>query len=135
MTRCTRCSDERGSSVLEMAIVFPIVFLVLLGSLSAFWMLSARSTLSGAARDGARFASIRPGPLTDYPSEAEVEAYVRGLVGDLGVDEVIVVRPTQPNAPLSVTVRRSLPILVDAIAGIFGDDELVFESEIKVRGE
>jgi Flp pilus assembly protein TadG len=133
MTR--RLRNERGSQILEFALVFPIVFFVLLGSLSLFWMLAARSTLSGAARDGARYASIRPGSLQDYPTEAEVEAYVRDRVGGWGVDEVIVVRPTQPNGSLSVTVRRELPMLVDVVAGLFGDDEIVYESEVKVRAE
>ena len=118
--------NERGTAVLEFAIVFPLVFFVLLASLALLWSLSVRSTISGAARDGARFASIRTGPLDDYPSAAEVEAYVRDRVGGFGVDEVIVVRPTQSNAPVSVTVRRELPLLID---------ELVFESEAKVRAE
>jgi Flp pilus assembly protein TadG len=127
--------DQKGTAALEFAVVFPVVFFVFIASLSLLWMLTARSTLSGAARDGARFASIRPGAMEDYPSVAEVEAYVRDRVGDLGVDEVIVVRPTQPNAPVSVTVRRELPMLLDTVAGLFGGEDLVFESEAKVRAE
>jgi len=118
--------DEKGTAVLEFALVFPLVFFVLLASLSLLWTLSVRSTLSGAARDGARFASIRQGPMEDYPTEAEVEAYVRDRVGDFDVDEVVVVRPSQPNATLSVTVRRELPFFMD---------DLVFESEAKARAE
>jgi Flp pilus assembly protein TadG len=127
--------NERGTAVLEFAIVFPLIFVVLLASLSLFWMLAARATIGGAARDGARFASIRPGSLQDYPTAAEVEEYVRDRAGSFGVDEVIVEVPAQPNARVTVTVRRELPMLVDAVAGLFGADELVFESEAKVRAE
>ena len=133
MTR--RLRDERGAAVLEFAVVFPVVFVVLLAALSMFWMLAARSTLSGAARDGARFASIRPGSLQPYPSAADVEAYVRDRAEPFAVDAVVVVTGAQPNAPVSVTVTRELPMLVDAVAGLFGDDELFFESTAEVRAE
>ena len=130
-----RVRNERGAAVLEFAVVFPVVFVVLITALSMFWMLAARSALSGAARDGARFASIRAGALEPYPTSAEVEAYVRDRVGPFGVDEVVVVPATQPNGPVSVTVRRDLPVLVGTVADLFGDDELVFESTAAVRAE
>jgi Flp pilus assembly pilin Flp len=138
-----RLRNERGAAVVEMALVFPLVFLVLMCSLSLLWLLAARSTLTGAARDGARFASIRHDPLecpaapcdTDWPSTAEVTAFVVDRVGGFGVDEVTVERPSQPNEIVSVTVKRDLPVLVDAVASIFGTDELVYTSTAKVRAE
>lgn len=135
--------DERGAALVEFAFVIPMFFVVVLGTVSVLWFLTVRSTITGAARDGARYASIRHDPLecettpcpTGYPTAAEVEQYVRERAGDYGVDEVIVVRPDRSNAEVSVTVRRNLPVIVSGIAALFGDEDLVYTSIAKVRAE
>ena len=136
-------SNERGAALVEFTFVIPILLAVVLGTVSVLWFLAVRSTITGAARDAARFASIRHDPLecesspcpTGYPTASEVEAYVRERAGDFGVDEVIVVRPDRSNAEVSVTVRRALPVIVAGVAALFGDEELEYTSVAQVRAE
>lgn len=138
-----RLRDQRGAALVEFAFVFPIFIFLVLGVLSVLWFLGARSTITGAARDGARYASIRHDPLecdsspcpVGYPTAAEVGAFVRERAGGFGVDDVVVERPDRSNAVVTVTVRRELPLLVAGVASLFGGDELVYTSVAKVRAE
>ena len=135
-----RLHRESGAALVEFALVFPILLAVVLGSVSLIWMLTARSALSGAARDGARFASIRHDPIcdlptcpTDWPSEDEVADYVRSRAGSFAVDSVELERPTQSNEEVTVTVKGHLPTLFAPMAALLGDAE--FTTVAKDRAE
>ena len=136
-------NDQRGSALLEFALLLPVFLLIVLGSLSALWVLTARSALSGAAKDGARYASIRHDPLeceaapcpVGYPTEAEVAEYVQQRAGRFDVGTVTLVRPTQSNEPLTVTVQGDLPVILRDVAAIFGSDSIEYTSIAKVRAE
>jgi hypothetical protein len=143
-----RLRSERGSAVVEFALVFPVFFAVVLGSLSLLWMLTARSALSGAARDGARYASIRHDPLCeiptdpvsrscayDWPTEDEVATYVRDRAGIFAVDDVELVQATQPNETLTVTVHGKLPALFKPVAQLFNLDSIDYVAEAKAKSE
>jgi hypothetical protein len=143
-----RHSNERGSAVVEFALVFPVFFAVVVGSLSLLWMLTARSALSGAARDGARYASIRHDPLCeiptdpysrscayDWPTEDEVTSVVEDRAGIFAVDDVELVRPTQPNETLTVTVHGKLPALFRPVAQLFDLDSMDYTAEAKAKSE
>ena len=135
--------DQRGSALLEFALLLPVFLLIVLGSLSALWMLTARSALSGAAKDGARYASIRHDPLeceatpcpVGYPTEDEVAAYVQERAGRFDVEAVTLVRPTQSNEPLTVTVEGDLPVIIQSITSVFGRDSIEYTSIAKARAE
>lgn len=128
----TRLRNERGSSLVEFAIVLPMLLVVIFGSLALVWMLTARSALTGAARDGARFASIRhdsicdqPTCPTDWPDESEVAQFVRTRAGGFQVDGVSLARPTQSNEEVVVTVHGHLPTLFRPIGALLGDVDYV----------
>ena len=158
--------NERGAALVEFALVFPFLFLAIITVLTMLWMLAAKSAMSGAARDGARYASIRhdafncdldcdgefPAEIAQYPSEADIAAYVNDRVGSFGPVTVEVDSdatdacdgaeplddadsPRIPNSPLTVTVCRDLPVIFQPVASIFGWDALIYETEAKVRAE
>ena len=150
MTR--RLRNEQGASLVEFALVFPIVFFVFAASVSFLWMLTARSAMTGAARDGARYASIRKDPLceiptdtwgrscsADWPADDEVETYVRERAGRFSeyVNSVAVDRPNgaYPNAPVTVTVTGDIPVVFKPVAALLGFDDVVYSSEGKARDE
>src|SRR5205807_2140451 len=62
-----RLREQRGAALVEFAIIFPVFFLVITGSVAMVWLVGVRSTITGAARDGARYASIQTDPLAGYP--------------------------------------------------------------------
>jgi Flp pilus assembly pilin Flp len=124
--------NERGAALVEFALVLPMLLVVVLGSLALVWMLTARSALTGAARDGARFASIRHDPIcdqptcpTDWPTQDEVAQFVRTRAGGFQVDGVELTPPTQSNEEVVVTVHGHLPTLFQPIGALLGDRDYV----------
>ena len=110
-----RVRDENGSALVEFAFVFPVLLLVVMGSLSLLWMLTARSALSGAARDGARFASIRhdfvcdTSPCdTDWPSQDEVKAYVKDNLARYKSPREVVFMDELPRNTTGKVLKREL---------------------------
>lgn len=49
--------DEKGQSLIEFALVIPIILLIALGTIQFSYMLNSYILLSGLARDGARVGS------------------------------------------------------------------------------
>jgi hypothetical protein len=138
--------DQRGSSLVEFALILPLFLFVVGTMLSLLWLVSARSAITGAARDAVRYASIRHDPLTcppepaqcdrDWPDSDEVRAYAEQRAGRFGNDmRVSVVRPTQPNDEVSVTIQRDLPVILRTLGSIFHADELTYTSTGLARAE
>lgn len=50
--------DEKGQSLVEFALVLPILLLFLLGIIEFGWLLNAQISLTSAAREGARLAAV-----------------------------------------------------------------------------
>jgi Flp pilus assembly protein TadG len=121
-----RAGDERGSALVEFTLIIPAFLLIVIGACTVVWLTGARSSITGAARDGARFASIAHDPMacttppcpTGYPTQAEVEAYVRQRAGKYGVDKVTLTRPTNRNEVVTVEVERVLPNVFSNVLGI-----------------
>ena len=82
--------DERGSSLVEFALVAPLLFMLLLGILTGGTALSHKLDLSTAAREAARYAATLPdnefgsGDGADWASAVATEA-VDQASGSLGV--------------------------------------------------
>ena len=138
----TRLRDQRGAALVEFVFVLPILLVVVFGSLSLVWMLTARSAMSGAARDGARFASIRHDPIcgmptcpSDWPDQAEVAAFVQKRAGGFKVDSVELSRPTQPNEEVVVIVHGHLPALFRPMANLLGVDDVEYVTTSRARAE
>lgn len=76
--------DTRGVAAVEFAFAFPILLLLLIGTIDIGRALWYVSTLDHAAREGARYASLR-GAESLYPaSDVEIQAFVRDRA--IGVD-------------------------------------------------
>jgi Flp pilus assembly pilin Flp len=157
MKRLSRVRDQRGAALIEFSLVFPIVFLVLIGVLSMLWLFAAKSALTGAAREGVRYASIRHDRFdcdlvcdpahpyeAQYPTEEQVSVYVNDVIDSFGpVDVTLTPHEADgalftgrvPNSPVSVEVSRPLPVIFKQIGSLFGWHELQYSSETQVRAE
>jgi len=51
-------SGEKGQSAVEFALVLPLLLVLLLGIIEFGWFLNAKITITGAAREGARYLAI-----------------------------------------------------------------------------
>lgn len=96
----------RGSAVVEFALIFPLVILLLLGAVEVAVVARAQIEVVAAAREGARHAAVDPDP-------AGAVAAVRAALGGAGDDaRVSVIRPHVVGAAAEVTV--TLPHMIAA---------------------
>jgi len=71
--------DERGTTLIEFALVVPVIILLLVGCLDFARGVNAYIVVANASREGARYASTQPWPM---PSGA-VERYVEQRIAPL----------------------------------------------------
>jgi hypothetical protein len=142
-----RLSNDEGSALVEFALMLPVFLFVLIGSLTFVWLLGARSAVTGAARDGARYASIQHDWLdcellepcdTNYPDAAEVESYVQERAGIFGEGIGVTLSPeSQPdrNEVITVTASRTLPGIFGSFAELFGIEDIKYTTTALARAE
>jgi TadE-like protein len=88
---------QRGQALVEFAIVFPLLLIVVFGIIDFGRALQTYITINNASREGARVGSINPG--------ADVEAKVRDAAGAFGDDVGVVVSfPSGSDSGDSVVV-------------------------------
>ena len=72
---------RRGAAVVEMAVVAPVLVMLILGTIEVGWMLMARHTLSLAAREGARAASLPDATMTEVQGKVTAAMSGSSLTG------------------------------------------------------
>ena len=118
-------SEQRGSAVVEFALVLPLVLVVLLGIVEVAVVARSEIQLIHAAREGAREAAASP----DTRRSA---AAVRSALGDAGGRaRISVTRPTRIGD--KATVRVSLTHTI--AAPFFGGFSLDLQAQSTMRVE
>jgi Flp pilus assembly protein TadG len=93
--RRLRKSGERGATILEFAIAFVLTFVLIFGMIDFARALYSFHYLSNAAREGARFASVRgaacdPAAVTPCSAQGDdIQAFVRQIAPQ-GIDSTVV---------------------------------------------
>ena len=75
LARLTR-KNEAGAELVELAIVFPILFLLLLGIVDFAFLFQRWQVVTNATREGARLASVRTPDYTEQDIEDRVQSYL-----------------------------------------------------------
>jgi hypothetical protein len=88
----SRLRSERGAELIEFAIIFPTLLLVMLGIIDFGFLFQRYEVLTNAAREGARVA-ILPG-YSDADVEARVNQYI--TAGGLPGTATVTVDPAEP---------------------------------------
>jgi Flp pilus assembly protein TadG len=103
---------SRGATMLEMAVVTPLVLMLLIGIVDLGIAVHAYTSLAEAARAGARHAAVHGSSATDQAgpaaNDADVEAVVRSYTPGIAASDLTVASSWTDgnNAPGSrVTVR------------------------------
>lgn len=122
---------RRAAAAVEMAVVSPLLFAMLFGIIEYGWVFSVRQTLTTAAREGARLASL-PGS-----SESQVQQRVNEVVGPLGLAGVVRTQLTrstidEPTENLRVWVHYGDVTLVGQF---FGSTNFNLEAVCSMRKE
>lgn len=105
--------SEKGQGLVEFALVFPLLMILILGMIEFGWILNGKITLTNAAREGARVAAI-------YQDDSKVEAAVKKASEGSGLKEVKGIRTTDDD---TATVKATANI--KPIVGLFFKEEKV----------
>jgi len=111
-------SNERGQALVEAALTFPLLFLLFFGMIEFSLVIFSYNTISGAAREGARWGIVSTNPRR---TEADIENHVRSLA--LPVD--CAAPGLDPSATLSadtvrVDVDCDVPLITQMIVTALG---------------
>ncbi len=124
--RCGAGLEERGSAVVEFAVVVPLLVLVALAVVQVGLALHVRSTLQSAAAEGARVAAVS-GPDTGVARtrSALASSLAAGVVEEVTASRITV----RGVATVVVVVRARLPLV-----GLLGPTALVVQGHALVEG-
>ena len=121
--------DRSGVAALEFAFIAPVLILLTVGIIDVGRMMWTASTLDHAAREGARFATVRGAMSAQPTNQAEVEAFVAGSA--IGVDPanlsvtVSWTPDSNPGGTVTITVGYAYNSL---LIGFLSHDPINFES-------
>lgn len=129
MGKVRRARRESGASLVEFALLAPLLFALLLGMLTGGLSLSRKNSMENAVREGARFGAT-------LPEDADWVNNVRDRVvelagGDVDTDDVCVELIRKDDAATETT-RRSTACTLDATAEPSGANVPVGQCAVKV---
>lgn len=98
-----RKADERGAAIVEAAVIFPLLFLIVFGSLEFGLLFKDGLTGSNAVRTGGRAISAQAGKFADQAGMQALIPAAAGFRGGLGKVERVVVYVASCAAPAPYT--------------------------------
>jgi len=116
---------ERGSAVVEFALVVPLVLVLVLGLVEVALVARTQMEVINAAREGARQAAVSPDP-------SDAVRAVRASLGDVGASARVSVRRPDVVGRLA-EVEVSLPYRV--AAPLFGGARVDVTARVAMRVE
>jgi Flp pilus assembly protein TadG len=123
--------SERGQSMVEFALVLPILLLLLCGIIDFGWLYYNQVMLSNAAREGARYAVIHYSPATSW--ESDTITVIRDSMPGITGASIVVAGPT--SSRISATVTADVPILTGLTSTLLGTDSETLEASCTMRLE
>lgn len=108
--RFRRWKSERGSVMVEFAVVLPIFLLVVWGVVDFARAFYTSNSLAAAVREGARVAAVKKYPLSSADSTEVKNRVVQSFNafgGDpIPIDSVLIIDETAANGRVTVRVRN-----------------------------
>ena len=98
-----RTDGEKGQSLVEFAILLPVLIMLLVGIVEIGWGLNSYLTVVDSARDGARLGS--KGSATDAEITALVVREAERLDGGVLPSNISIVRATAADGSTSIDVE------------------------------
>ena len=128
MPSCLRAgsAQERGSNLIEFAFVLPLLLLMLVGVADLGRAFTTYIAITNAAREGARYASIKPWQRGAIVQAVVDEASLSGL--SLSGDEIVIAVANAPvmgtelyaesGDSIAVTVAHEFPLILGGLLGL-----------------
>lgn len=115
-TQPARNDTQEGQSLVELALLLPILLLIMAGVLDLGRAFHAYVTVANAAREGARYGAFHPTDSFGIRNQVEQEALDSGI--DLGNSTVMIEADSiSPGIPIKVTVIYSFQSVSGLIIG------------------
>jgi len=106
--RLQRSRQRRGAEVVELALIFPIMILLTIGTLEICEGMILKKKLTVAAHEGARVAIVKSATESDVKAAIAASLSSRGIVYD-SIDTVVEASPAPETAgtldPIEITVK------------------------------
>jgi Flp pilus assembly protein TadG len=123
----TLAKHNRGQSLIEFALVIPILLILMVGIMefSRAWM--TKNILTGAAREGARVAAVG--------GNGVAAANLVLNSANITTASVNVTPPGSPYGPVSVTVTYNFPVSVPGFLPGWSATTILLQSSTTMRQE
>jgi len=113
---------SRGQSLVEFALVLPVLLLLVLGTMDFARLFSTKITLTNAAREGANYLSRHP---DDAPGFSNTVKAINAEKDGLNLDNVTIFCPQDSDgclqsSPVTVTLTRSVDLIFGGFLQTFG---------------
>jgi len=124
MAKRSGAKRERGQSLVEMALAFPVLLLILAAIIDAGRAIDAYITITNAVREGARYGAKYPTRVETIKLRVANEANGSGvnITGvDLTLDNISVTYPNgsmRGGNPIRVAVEYDFPLFFGGIVGM-----------------
>jgi len=124
-------SRRRGSTIVEFAVVLPLLLTVLFGIIEYGWLFMVRQTVQNAAREGCRVAVLK----TSVEPYAAVLERINTIVEPIGATPAITLVHATPEDPVE-EVTVSIPAAeVSLLGGFFGSLDYNIVGSCSMRKE
>lgn len=114
--------SEKGQSMVETALVLPLVLLLLFGIFDFGWLFYNKLQVQNCAREGARFAAVNYDIDNDVKSKSDIIKHVKDMEMN-GLTFTINVTAaddgTHKNGYLTVVINTDVPTLTPIIGAFF----------------
>lgn len=124
--------SEAGQSMVEMALVLPILLLLIGGIMDFGWLFYNQLALTNAAREGARYAVIHYNTAPEYWDEQTVELMQSSYVG---VQSAVAKVFEPQNSQIRAIMTADVPILTGITSTILGKDKITMTGTCVMRLE
>ncbi|MFQ6016326.1 MAG: TadE/TadG family type IV pilus assembly protein [Anaerolineae bacterium] len=124
--------SEKGQSLVEMALIFPVLLLLFAGIVDLGRGFNAYITITNAAREGARYGSFYPTDTTGIQTHVQNEAAGTGIT----ITNISVTFPSgnAPGNPIRVEVTYSFSTILGLVLGQ-SSIQLTNAAEMIIYGE
>lgn len=152
MTNDRARHSERGASILELALIAPVMVLLVMGVIDLARGYQMQIRLENAAREGAAFAQLDPNFVTcgttgniedralseDEGMNADIRVFAEDASGDF-TDEILgctgETRTVESGERVLVEASATFDVLVPMVERVVGSEiELTGSAEIEVQG-
>jgi Flp pilus assembly protein TadG len=142
--------SERGTALVEFALVLPLVALICLGTVDFGRAYATYNKVKNAAREAAAFAQFAPGQQKDYggtcASPNNIESHAQNETGTAGTPDtsfLVTVSPVVSScnpllstpatgSTVTVTVKKSFTILTPFVRSVVGGNPMI-RASVAVR--